>query len=553
MFTAADYDDVLHQIETFFKRSAPPHPVTGAAIDDDTTHSSTPHSNTTHSSTPNSNTLNLSLPAKGKPLSALAEDITTYLDHAVRTAHPAYFNQLWGGFTPACFIADIITSAANTSMYTREVAPMATSIEKTLVSKLGKLVGFSNPGGQFTTGGSNGNLMAMAIARHQSMPQIKQTGFTHQPPLIAFVSQDAHYSFLKAAQLLGIGAQNLWKVPVDEYGQMETSELKRLIKRARTQGATPFFVAGTAGTTVRGAYDPLEDIGAIAQQERLWFHVDGAWGGGAALSLKHRAMMQGIDKADSVVWDAHKMMGMTLMCSVLLTKEQGVMHGAFSAEGTGYLFHEDEPETKNLEASESNLLESNPSESNLAESNLSDLGPSTLHCGRKADAVKLWLTWQHLGDEGWRDLTDRYFSLAERAEMIIISNASLELVFPRQSLNLCFRYVPDSADANNERCKNALTIEIRQRLMHKGLAMVNYAALTGKVFLRLVVCNNQTRIADIEKFLEDVVDIGREIEKEGYATLVGKACSQPVKKAQADDKKMGKPPCNEEAIQSLEN
>ena len=128
---------------------------------------------------------------------------------------------------------------------------------------MGQLVGFETPEGQFTTGGSNGNLMAMAIARHHIIPTVKQDGMIGGPTLIAFVSADAHYSFAKAAHLLGLGTAQLWSVPVDTDGKMIVAELEALITQAKAQGARPFFVAATAGTTVRGAYDPFAEIAAV--------------------------------------------------------------------------------------------------------------------------------------------------------------------------------------------------------------------------------------------------------------------------------------------------
>lgn len=466
MFQTADYLNLLEQLETFFQDSASAKAVVEPS-DPKTLKES----------------LSLALPAEGKSLQALNEDISTYLSHAVKTAHPAYFNQLWGGFNAACFMGDVLTSATNTSMYTHEVAPIATLIEKTLIAKMGKLIGFDNLEGQFTTGGSNGNLMAIAIARHRALPNLKQSGLFQSPRLIVLVSAEAHYSFGKAVQLLGIGADQLWKVPVDADGKMDVAALKDLIQQAKQEGARPFFVAGTAGTTVRGAYDPLDKIAAIAQQENLWFHVDGAWGASALLSPTHRTLMQGVDQADSVVWDAHKMMGMTLICSMLLVKQRGAMMSTFSTQGTEYIFHDDAEDP-------------------------TDLGPSTLHCGRRVDAVKLWLAWQHLGDRGWQNLIDRFFLLAEKAESMIKAHHSLALVAPRSSVNLCFQYIPE----HSHHSANELTLKIRQRLMDKGLAMVNYAELSGKVFFRLVICNNQTRVEDLERFFENLVAIARELD-----------------------------------------
>ena len=419
------------------------------------------------------------------PLEALQIEIANYLTHAVKTAHPAYFNQLWGGFSAPCFMGDMVSSATNTSMYTYEVAPIATAIEKTLIAKMGSLVGFAAPEGQFTTGGSNGNLMAVAIARHHAIPALKREGMSGTPQLIAFVSEDAHYSFAKAASLLGLGSSQVWKVPVDAEGKMRVSELERLISRAREQKSLPFFVAATAGTTVRGVYDPFAAIAAVARRERLWFHIDGAWGASVLLSSKHRHLMQGAEQADSLVWDAHKMMGMTLVCSILLVKQRGMMFEAFSTQGIDYLFHTEEEEPM-------------------------DLGHSTIHCGRRVDSLKLWLAWKHLGDRGWETLIDRYFTLAARAEAIVNASESLQLVSSRESLNVCFQYIP----TNPQHDANELTLKIRKALLSKGSAMVNYAKIDEKLVFRLVICNNQTHQEDIEEFFETLLAIARQLEGE---------------------------------------
>ena len=468
MFKASDYSNLLQQLEQFFADSANQKPI-ATCLDPGELRQQLP----------------LDLPAEGKSLENLKTDIATYLAYAVKTAHPNYFNQLWGGFSTPCFMGDMLTSATNTSMYTYEVAPVATLIEKTLIAKMASLVGFSESEGQFTTGGSNGNLMAMAMARHQVMPALKQEGMVNGPRLIAFVSANAHYSFAKAAHLLGLGTTQVWQVPVDGDGRMVMSELEAAIAKALAQGARPFFVVGTAGTTVQGAYDPLTDIARVAQREGLWFHVDGAWGASVLLSPTHRHLMQGVEQADSVVWDAHKMMGMTLMCSALLVKQRGAMLNTFFTHGTDYLFH-------------------------AGEANSIDLGTSTLHCGRRVDAVKLWLAWKHLGDRGWEATIDRYFALAAHAEAIINAHASLELVAPRQALNLCFQYMPK----HPRQTANDLTLKIRQALWETGVAMVNYAQIGDRTIFRLVICNNQTRQSDIESFFETLVAIGQRLERE---------------------------------------
>ncbi|MEM9217638.1 MAG: aminotransferase class V-fold PLP-dependent enzyme [Cyanobacteria bacterium P01_F01_bin.150] len=480
MFHPPDYIDLLSQLEQFLSDPHGQKPIA-------------------HPLSPEQLSDRLSLDefvntsSAGKSLEDLNADIADYLTYSVRTAHPQYFNQLWGGFNAACFMGDMLTSATNTAMHTYEVAPVANLIERALIAKMGRLVGFDNPEGQFTTGGSNGNLMAMAIARHHAAPHLKYQGMVNGPQLIAFISTEAHYSFAKAAQLLGLGTAHLWPVPVDNHGQMMVTELEALIAKAQTLGHQPFLVVGTAGTTVRGAYDPLVDIAAITQREGLWFHVDGAWGASVLLSPTHRHLINGVDLADSVVWDAHKVMGMTLMCSVLLVKQRGHMLRTFETHGTDYLFHEADGEVSGEPPSRQSM----------------DFGASTMHCGRRVEAVKLWLAWKHLGDRGWQALIDRYFDLAAQAETIINAHESLELVTPRQSLNLCFRYIPKHPDLD----PNDFSRKIRHALWQEGIAMVNYAPVENKTVIRLVICNNQTQPGDIDSFFESVVAIGQRLEQ----------------------------------------
>lgn len=428
--------------------------------------------------------IDFSLAEEGSSEEEMQQLVQQYLQHSVKTSHPRYFNQLWGGFHQYGFVGDVVSSAANTSMYTHEVAPVATLIEKTLIRKMGQLAGFEHPGGQFTTGGSNGNLMAMLMARHRAQSHAKEQGLSERKPLVAFCSAESHYSFAKAASIIGIGSDQLWKVPVDNAGKMEAEALRSLIQQAHDEGKQPFFVAATAGTTVRGAFDPLLDIAQIAQERGLWFHVDAAWGGAVLLSKRYRQLMKGVELADSLVWDAHKMMGLSLICSALITREQGVMAETFSTTGTEYLFHDELEE---------------------------DLGPQTMHCGRRNDVLKLWLCWKKYGDQGWEERITHFMHLAEAAEQLISHTEHLELVCPREFANVCFRYVPIGSEIDLD----AFTVELRERLLRSGHSMVNYAELDGKKVIRLVLCNQSTELQHVQEFFEEVIRVGREMEREG--------------------------------------
>jgi len=418
----------------------------------------------------------VSLPVMGRTGEQLVRLFRDYVLGSVHTASPLFMNQLWGGSQEVAVQAELLTALMNTSMYTREVAPIATKIERALIQKMGTLAGFENPEGQFTTGGSNGNLMALLMARQRMFPQAKVEGMSEGMRPVIFVSEESHYSLEKAAMTIGMGSQQVWKVPADDRGRLHVDALKALIGQAREDGLHPMMITATAGTTVRGAFDSIDEMADVAESEGLWLHVDGAWGGAALLSKRHRHLLEGVSRADSLVWDAHKMMGMPLMCSALIVKERGMMKQSFDLGNGDYIFHDDE----------------------------GDLGPETLHCGRRNDALKLFMSWQSLGDRGWEQLIDRYLSLAEYAEQIIEQHPQLRLVCPRDFTNLCFQVIPEEPVEDMK----VFMKYLRKRLMDSGTVMVNQATVRGEQVLRLVICNPGLHRQHLEAFFRQVVKLG---------------------------------------------
>lgn len=419
--------------------------------------------------------LDLTLPEGGCSLDDLYRVIDEYLEHAVRTGHPQYFNQLWSGFTLPGFLGEVITGLTNTSMYTYEVAPVATLMEMELVQRMGRLAGFEDPEGLFLTGGSNGNLQAMMIARNRALPEVKHAGFTRDARLAAFVSEEAHYSFEKAANILGLGMERVIKVKTDEAGRMLPEDLEQKIEDSRAAGLRPFFVGATAGTTVKGAFDPCERIVPLARRHGLWFHVDGSLGGTALLSPRHRHLLDGLEQADSFVWNAHKLMGLPLICSVFLVREKGRLLASNSVDGADYIFHDDGH-------------------------GASDLGPLSLQCGRRPDALKLWLSWKYYGDTGYAERVDRFFDLAAYAEEIVRDTEELELMAPRSSVTVCFRYrTPGIEDLN------AFNLRLRRELARSGRSLVNYGFLGEDMAIRLVIANHELTREDVELFFRNVL------------------------------------------------
>lgn len=223
-------------------------------------------------------------------------------------------------------------------------------------------------------------MLGMLCARQYHFPESTTEGIDGRK-LVAYVSKESHYSVAMSGNVLGMGHRNIVKVACDDNGCMVPAALLKEIQKTRALGKTPFCIVTTAGTTVRGAFDPFDAVADIAEQEKVWHHVDGAWGGPALFSPTHKGLMKGIERADSTSIDAHKIMGMQLTCSVfLVNKNHRHVLGTVCSHGDSahYLYHE---ATQNV-----------------------DLGRYSLQCGRRNDALKLWLAWREIGDQGWEDI-----------------------------------------------------------------------------------------------------------------------------------------------------
>lgn len=424
-------------------------------------------------------TADLNLPLEGLGLDAVVSDIDQYLRHSVRTDHPGFMNPLWGGMNISAFAGEIIATMTNNSMYTYELSPLATLIEQALIRRMCEIIGFGDGNGTLTTGGSNGNMIGMMCGRYNADPLGQQRGFDG-PNLVCYVSEESHYSVLMAANVLGIGFENVIKVPTDTDGRMRVDKLDEEIQRTKSNGQTPFCVVATAGTTVRGAFDPIKAIAEICSEHNIWFHVDAAWGGSCMFSAKHRNLMDGVELADSVCWDAHKMMGVPLICSAFLIKSPEVLRKICShGDVAHYLFH---GETEDV-----------------------DLGRISLQCGRRNDALKLFLAWREIGDAGWARKIESYVDLADYLESIVTSHEKLEMMSSRVWSNLCFRYTVEGIDHDD------VNDQIRERLVKSGNFMVSKSNVNGHVILRSVVANPGVTRESLDRFILEVETIGDEI------------------------------------------
>ncbi len=418
---------------------------------------------------------------EGENINSILDFIRNYLTYNVKTDSKQFFNQLYGGNNIPAFYGEVVTTLTNTSAYTYEVAPLAMIIEKMLINKMCNFVGFEDGDGTFGTGGSNSNMIAMLSARNRLDMDIKNKGMYNVPQLRAFVSDQAHYSHETSANLLGIGKNNLIKVKSDKNGKMIIEELEKEIIKAKNEGALPFFISATAATTLLAAIDPLEEIAAIAQKYNIWFHIDGAFGGSFHLSRKHRHLLKGAHLADSFSWNPHKLMNIPLVCSVFLVKDKNRLKKNLTNLNTDYLFHDNE--------------------------GACDLGTQSLQCGRKVDTLKLFTAWKFHGDAGYEKRIDKLFQIAEYVEKRVNESPILELQAERQTLTVCFRYVPKIKTDLNE-----FNINLRENLRRTGKSLVNYGYIGKDATIRFINVNPDASETDIDAFFEYMLEEANNME-----------------------------------------
>ena len=316
-------------------------------------------------------------PASGIDDDTLFDRLEALVAATPRTTTRRFYNQLFSGRDDFGSVGEILAAFLNSSMYTFKAAGPQVVLERELVGHMGRRIGYPDADGTFVPGGSMANLAGMLLARNRIRPESRDAG-VDGPRLAFYASACCHYSVPKAAGILGIGRDQLHHVEVDERGRMLPEALRKRIESDLAAGQQPFLVMATAGTTVRGAYDPIEPIADVCEEFGLWLHVDGAMGGSAVMSDTHRSLLEGSERSDSFAWDAHKLLGVPLSCSAILVRERGQLFDSLS-EQASYLFQNDSEY---------------------------DLGEISLQCGRRNDALKLWAAWQTPRRPGLRQ-TDR--------------------------------------------------------------------------------------------------------------------------------------------------
>ncbi|XP_050355163.1 glutamate decarboxylase 1 isoform X2 [Nymphalis io] len=412
------------------------------------------------------------------------------LQYSVKTNKATFRNQLFGGTDPYGLAGSWISEAFNTSQYTFEVAPVFTLVEMKVLKHILKLFGIPDGDGIFSPGGSISMLYALVAARFKAFPEIKAKGMRNLPEMVIFSSEDSHYSIMKAAHWLGFGTENVRIIRTNDFGQLVAEELEVTIQKELALGRYPVLVNATAGTTVLGAIDDLDAVADICQKYGIWMHVDACWGGTLILSNKLRNKLKGIERANSISWNPHKMMGVPLQCSAFLLRERGLLHEA-NAAAAQYLFQQDKFYDVRY-----------------------DTGDKSVQCGRKIDAFKLWMIWKARSDTGLSHLADRVMEIAEFCLGAVARKDGFRLVTASlQCPNVCFWYIPTfmrNGDEDDEWWDkmHKITPKIKELLTINSRLMVAYSPLRHhKNFFRLAFTFHpileEKQVLDMLQSIED--------------------------------------------------
>uniref|UniRef100_A0A8C7GNT9 Glutamate decarboxylase 1 n=1 Tax=Oncorhynchus kisutch TaxID=8019 RepID=A0A8C7GNT9_ONCKI len=404
-----------------------------------------------------------------------------------------FFNQLSTGLDIIGLSGEWLTSTANTNMFTYEIAPVFVLMEQLTLKKMREIIGWPDGEGDgiFSPGGAISNMYSVMIARYKFFPEVKTKGMTAAPRLVLFTSEHSHYSIKKASAALGFGTENLILLSTDE----RFVELHIHSHGVCLQGCVPMFVNATAGSTVYGAFDPIHEIADICEKYNMWLHVDGAWGGGLLMSRKHRHKLCGVERANSVTWNPHKMMGVPLQCSAILVRERGVLSGCNSM-CAGYLFQPD----KQYDVSY-------------------DTGDKAIQCGRHVDIFKFWLMWKAKGTIGFEQHIDKCLDLSHYLYTKIKGREGYQMVFDGepQHTNVCFWYLPpgirDMPDGQEKREKlHKVAPKIKALMMESGTTMVGYQPQGDKVnFFRMVISNPAATRSDIDFLTDEIERLGQDL------------------------------------------
>ena len=389
--------------------------------------------------------------------------------------HPRYFGLFNPAPTTMSIAADAVVAAFNPQLASWSHSPYAVEVEQHLIRHLAGKFGYDSElaDGTFASGGSEANQTAILTALTHAFPDCASKGLRglrRQP--VMYVSVESHHSFIRAARACGLGTEAVRQIPVDDQLQMNTNVLAARIARDYASDCRPFLITATAGTTNAGVIDPLLKIAKIAEEKKVWFHVDAAWGGAVALLPESRDLLAGIERSDSITFDAHKWLSVPMGAGLYLTRHRDILSRTFQIEAD-YL----KPDGDKLQ--------------------FVDPFTHSMQCSRRFIGLKLFLSLAVAGWNGYAEAIRHQMAMGDllrrellKAEWDVVNHTKLPLV--------CFR------DCQHPEGKSRAYIEaIARGVVSSGEAWISSTLLNHEIpVLRACITNYRTRPEDIQRLIQ---------------------------------------------------
>ncbi len=453
----------------------------------------------------------------GRAIEDLLPEIERVLKHGMNPAHPGYLGHMDSLASTVGIYSDALVSALNNNMLAWEMSPVFTEMERRVMDWACGLFGLGGaapdapgsgaagradaadsaaspdaPMGLLVSGGTLANITALLVARNaRGGDEIAGLGLAATDRQLVFLaSENAHFSFQKGANFLGLGRDAWVRIPADEHGRVRVDIMEEELRRVRAEGKQPFCLVGVAGTTVTGSIDPLPEIGALARREGLWYHVDAAYGGAIRLSDTLRDRLRGCELADSITFNPQKWLFVPKTCASILFRDREEVNRSIREP---FVYG-----TSNRATYGGDRL---------------NLGEWTLQGTRRVDVLKLYLTLEHFGRVRLARLVERSCEVAGRFAAAIAAHPELELVTDPQLNIVCFRYRgnphwPEWVEDDSP--LDRLNARIHQRIEQAGHAWVSLTRYRNRNVLRAVIIHPRCGDALLNELLEEVLKAGRE-------------------------------------------
>jgi glutamate/tyrosine decarboxylase-like PLP-dependent enzyme len=435
------------------------------------------------------------VPRQGSPAGEVLDHAAdVFLEGSTLNGHPRFFGYITSSASPIGALADLLAASVNPNVGAWALSPVATEIERQTVRWVAELIGYpTDAGGLLVSGGNVANLVCfIAATREKAQADLRTHGVPSGERLLVYASAEVHTWVEKATDICGFGLDALRSIPVDSGRMMRADALREQIDRDRRDGFHPAIIVGTAGSVGTGAIDPLHELAAIAKEQDLWFHVDGAYGAPAAVLDDAPAEFRAVALADSVAVDPHKWLYAPLEVGCALVRRPSALHDAFAFHPTYFRFEGDaqDPPT-----------------------NYHEWG---LQNSRGFRALKVWTTIQQVGRQGYERMIADDIALSR--EMHRLAGEEPELEALTQSLSIStFRYIPRGLDrgaAGAYDYLNELNTALLARIQADGTAFVSNVVLDGVFALRACIVNFRTTSADVRTTIDAVVRLGRLVDAE---------------------------------------